>query len=210
MANSKNSPLLLMISFFALLMILFNPSLRNGLADIAGAAFYPLIGFNHLYPVLTVFSAGSIVIIVSTVLRHFAIDWKEMAKMQKIMSKFQREFREARSTKNTYKIKKLEKIQPKLMQRQSQVAGGQMKLMPVTMFIFIPIFTWIWSFLADVSHHYFTVPWAENINLFDSFSIFSYWILLYMLLSIPLTQVVQYVLKMASWSKHPQPQKENE
>jgi uncharacterized membrane protein (DUF106 family) len=208
MPDKKNSPLLLMISFFALVMILFNPTLRNGLANIAGAVFYPIIGFNHEYPVLTIFTAGSIVIIISTVLRHFAIDWKEMAKMQKIMSKFQREFREARANKNTYKIKKLEKLQPTLMQKQSQVAGGQMKLMPVTMFIFIPIFTWIWSFLSGVSHHFFTVPWATNLNLFDSYAIFSYWILLYMLLSIPLTQVVQYVLKMASWSKQPQAQKE--
>jgi uncharacterized membrane protein (DUF106 family) len=208
MTQRKNSPLLLMISFFALLMILFNPTLRNGLADMVGALFYPLIGFNHDYPILTIFTAGSIVIIISTLLRHFAIDWKEMAKMQKIMSKFQREFREARVNKNTYKIKKMEKLQPQLMQKQSQAAGGQMKLMPITMFIFIPIFTWIWIFLSGVSHHYFTVPWAENLNLFDRYAIFSYWILLYMLLSIPLTQVLQYALKIASWSKRPQTQKE--
>lgn len=207
MTQKRSSPMMTLMGFFILLMILFNPTLRNGLAEAAGAVLFPIIGFNHQYPVLTIFTAGSIVIAISTTLRHFTMDWKEMAKMQKIMSKFQREFREARANKNTYKIKKLEKLQPKMMQRQSETAGGQMKLMPITMIIFIPVFTWIWLFLSNVSHFYVTVPWASNVNLFDRYVIFFNWILLYMLLSIPLTQVLQYVLKLVSWSKTPKPKK---
>jgi uncharacterized membrane protein (DUF106 family) len=204
MAERRGSPLILMLTFFLLLMILFNPTLRDSLADGVGVVFFPLLGFNYHYPVISVFMAGSIVIIISTVLRHFSIDWMEMAKMQELMSKFQREYREARTSKNTYKIKKLEKMQPQLMQKQSRVAGGQMKLMPITMLIFIPIFTWIWTFLSSVPHHYFTVPWSDTTNFFDRHVLFFNWILLYMLLSIPLTQVMQYLLKIISWSKTPQ------
>ncbi|MEA2054791.1 MAG: EMC3/TMCO1 family protein [Candidatus Thermoplasmatota archaeon] len=163
--------------------------------------FFPLLGFGYRFPVLTIFLAGSVVIIISALVRHFTTDWIEMAKNQEILSKFQKEYKEARLSNNKYMIKKLEKMQPKLMQKQGEMSSKQMKIMPITLIIFIPIFTWIWDFLTGTTHYYFDVPWAIHVNCLDKYLIFPNWILLYMLLSIPLTQVIQYLLKVLSWSE---------
>jgi uncharacterized membrane protein (DUF106 family) len=184
------------------ILVLFDPGIRNLLTVIAGGILDPIIGLDSKYPVLTIFLAATIVIIITTLIRHFSTDWMEMAKTQRIMSKWQKEYREARLKNNTYKIKKLQKIQPELMKRQTKMSGKQMKLMPITMLIFIPIFAWIWTFLSGIPYHYFVVPWASHVDFFNRHAIMFYnWILLYMILSIPLTQVLQYLLKIISWRK---------
>ncbi|KAA0013947.1 MAG: DUF106 domain-containing protein [Thermoplasmata archaeon] len=188
--------LLLMIS----LLIIFDPRLRASLGAAVGAVFYPLFGFGYKYPVLTVFIAGSIVIVISAIVRHVAVDWVEMAKVQEMVSAFQKKYREALKSQNKYMIKKMQKMQAEIMAKQSKVSSEQMKLMPITLIIFVPIFTWIWEFLMNTPHYYFDVPWSFHVSFFKSSFIFPNWILLYMLLSIPLTQVVQYVLRL-KWQR---------
>lgn len=184
--------LLLMIS----LLILFDPRTRSGLANIVNYIFFPLLGFNYKYPVLTIFLAGSIVIIISALIRHYTTNWLEMAKMQHMVSSFQKEYREALKSQNKYKIKKLQKLQTEIMKKQGEVSSKQMKLMPITLIIFVPIFTWIWEFLMKVQHYYFDVPWKLHVSLFSNHYLLPNWILLYSLLSIPLTQIVQYLLRL--------------
>ncbi|MCD6170959.1 MAG: DUF106 domain-containing protein [Thermoplasmata archaeon] len=184
--------LLLMLS----LLILFDQKTRSGLANIVNYAFYPLFGFGYKYPVLTIFLAGSIVIIISALIRHYSVNWVEMAKMQNMVSAFQKKYREALKSQNKYKIKKMQKLQAEIMKKQQEVSSSQMKLMPITLIIFVPIFTWIWEFLMKAPHYYFDTPWKMHINLFSSHFLLPNWILLYTLLSIPLTQVIQYLLRL--------------
>jgi len=192
------------MGFFLLLMIamlvIFDPRIRGALGSAVGVIFFPLFGFNYHYPVLTIFIAGSIVIIISAVLRHFATNWIEMARMQHMVSEFQKKYREAMKSQNKYMIKKMQKMQTEIMKMQSEVSAKQMKLMPITLFIFVPVFTWLWEFLMKSPHHYFDAPWHLHISFFDNPVLFPNWILLYMLLSIPLTQVVQYILRI-KWER---------
>jgi len=113
MAGQKQQSSLL---FFMVLMfsmfVLFDSNLRSSMGNAVGMVFSPLFGFNYRFPVLTIFLAGSVVILISTIVRHFTTDWIEMAKNQQIMSKFQKEYRKARLENNKYMIKKLEKLQP--------------------------------------------------------------------------------------------------
>ena len=191
------------MGFFLLLMIalliLFDPRTRTWLANIVNYAFFPIFGFDYKYPVLTIFLAGSIVIILSALIRHFSTNWVEMAKMQDMVSFFQREYREAIKSQNKYKIKKLKKLQTEIMKKQSEVSSQQMKLMPITLIIFVPIFTWMWEFLIKLAesgyHYYIDVPWKLHVSLFTS-HVLPNWILLYSLLSIPLTQIIQYLLRL--------------
>lgn len=201
MAQKQQSSLLFFLALMFAIFVLFDPNLRASLGNAVGVAFTPLIGFNHHYPVLTIFLAGSIVIIISALIRHFTTNWIEIARNQAILSKFQKEYRKARLSNNKYMIKKLQKIQPEIMKKQGEISSKQMKMMPVTLLIFIPIFTWIWDFLLGTSHYFFDVPWATHVNFFGKYAIFPNWILLYMLLSIPLTQVIQYLLKTISWRR---------
>ncbi len=200
-AQKQQSSLMFFMVLMFSMFVLFDPNLRSATGNAVGAVFFPLFGFGYRFPVLTIFLAGSVVIIISTLIRHFTTDWIEMAKNQEIMSKFQKEYRKARLENNKYMIKKLEKLQPKIMQRQTAASSKQMKTMPITMLIFIPVFTWIWDFLMGVNHYYFDVPWAIHVSLFDKSVLFANWILLYMLMSIPLTQVIQYLFKFITWSE---------
>ncbi len=199
MAQKQQSSMLFFLVLMFAIFVLFDPNLRASLGNAVGFVFTPLLGFNHHYPVLTIFLAGSIVIVISALIRHLTTDWVEMARNQAILSKFQKEYRKARLSNNKYMIKKLQKIQPELMKKQGEISSKQMKMTPVTLLIFIPIFTWIWDFLLSTSHYFFDVPWATHVSFFGKYAIFPNWILLYMLLSIPLTQVIQHLLKTISW-----------
>ncbi len=192
--------LILMIS----MMILFDNSLRTALGNVVGYVFFPLFGFDYHYPVLTIFLAGSTVIIISAVIRHFSTDWVEMAKMQHMVSAFQKEYRKAMQSQNKYMIKKMQKMQADIMKKQSELSSSQMKLTPITLLIFVPIFTWIWQFLIECPHHYFDTPWTMHVSFFSSHYILPNWILMYMLLSIPLTQIIQYVLRIRWLSQQSQ------
>ena len=200
-AQKQQSSLMFFMVLMFSMFVLFDPNLRSSTGNAVGVVFSPLFGFDHRFPVLTIFLAGSVVIIISTLVRHFTTDWIEMAKNQEIMSKFQKEYRKARLENNKYMIKKLEKLQPTIMKKQTAASSKQMKIMPVTMLIFIPVFTWIWDFLSGTTHYYFDVPWAIHVSLFDKSVLFANWILLYMLMSIPLTQVIQYLFKFVTWSE---------
>ncbi len=190
--------IVLMIS----LMILFDNNLRTALGNIVGYVFFPLFGFGYHYPVLTIFLAGSCVIVISAILRHFSTNWVEMAKIQHMMSAFQKEYRKAMQSQNKYMIKKMKSMQAEMMKKQSEVSSSQMKLMPITLLIFVPIFTWIWQFLINCPHHYFDTPWKMHVNFFSTSFLLPNWILMYMLLSIPLTQIIQYLLRI-KWLKQP-------
>ena len=188
--------LLLMVS----LLIIFDYRLRSALGKAVGMIFFPLFGFDYKYPVLTIFIAGSIVIVISSIIRHIAIDWVEMAKIQEKSMAITRELRKAMKSQNKYMIKKLQKMQMEVMKEQGKISSNQMKLMPITLIIFIPIFTWIWEFLLHTPHYFFDVPWKNHVNFFNNPVIIPNWMLLYMLLSIPLTQIVQYILRL-KWKR---------
>ena len=61
------------------MLILFDPKTRAGLANIVNYVFFPLFGFHYKYPVLTIFLAGSVVIIISAL-----IIFQEQVLMQKM------------------------------------------------------------------------------------------------------------------------------
>ena len=154
------------MGFFLLLMIamlvIFDPRIRGALGSAVGVVFFPLFGFGYRYPVLTIFISGSVVIVISTIIRHFATNWIEMARMQHMVSEFQKKYREAMKSQNKYMIKKMQKMQAEIMRMQSEVSAKQMKLMPITLFIFVPVFTWLWDFLMSSPHHYFTALMAPT------------------------------------------------
>jgi uncharacterized membrane protein (DUF106 family) len=200
MAQKQQSSMGFFLLLMITLLIIFDPRIREGLGSAVGAAFYPLFGFGNSYPVLTIFIAGSIVIVISAFIRHITMDWIEMAKTQQMVSAIQKKYREALKSQNKYQIKKMQSKQQEMMKMQGQVSSKQMRSMPITLLIFVPIFSWIWSFLMDSPHYYFDTPWSLHVNFFGNPVLFPNWILLYMLLSIPLTQIIQYILRL-KWKK---------
>jgi len=198
--NMSGQLMIMLVMFFAI-TIMFTPELRMIIGNAVGFVFYPAVGFGGLYPIITLMLAGMLMIFLSTILRHFFVDWVSQARNQKIVSAFQKEFRKAKLENNTYKIKKLSEIQAEVMQKSMSGMNSQMKLMPVTMAVIIPVFAWLYIFVSlDVPTTIISVPWYWNTDL-NASSLLPNWILLYSLVTLPFGQVLARVLKYFSFRK---------
>jgi uncharacterized membrane protein (DUF106 family) len=186
--------------FVLALFILFDPNLRNGLGQIIGYGLEPVIGFGGRYPVVTLFLAGIIMTGLTIIIRHFMVDYVEQVKSQKIVAAFNKEFRQARMENNTYKIKKLTEQQPKILQKSMEVSSSQIKLLPITMAVVVPIFSWLSVFMGNINSAHFAVPWSSNADM-NAVYVLPGWILLYSLVSLPFGQVLARILRYFSFSK---------
>lgn len=192
--------MILMVMFLAV-MIIFTPQVRDTIGDAIGFVFMPVIGFGGLYPIFTLILAGCLMIFFSTILRHFFVDWVEAARNQRVVSAFQKELRKARLENNMYKIKKLTEVQAEVMQKSMTGMNSQMKLMPVTMIVIIPIFAWLYIFVSEsIPTTIFSVPWYWNTDL-NGINVLPNWILLYSLVTLPFGQVLARTLKYFSFRK---------
>ncbi|MDR0509321.1 MAG: EMC3/TMCO1 family protein [Candidatus Methanoplasma sp.] len=160
-------------------------------------AFEPLIGFGGNWPVVTLVIAGLIMITLSTLIRSYMTDFVAQARNQKISSEFNKEMRQARLENNLYKLKKLQEEQPKMMAKSMESSTTMMKTMPITMLVVIPIYAWVWYFLQNVvspdllSIH---LPFAE-VNLLSTLWILPMWIVIYTMISLPIGQLENRVVR---------------
>ena len=156
---------------------------------------FQYIGFDGKYPVSTLILAGLIMTSASSIVRSIMSDPIKMAKNQHIQKQFNQEMRTARLENNLYKTKKLTEQQPKIMAASMSASQDQMKVMPVTMLIVIPIYAWVFYFLNNhVADTLINVPWSQGVELLSSFVLPS-WILIYTLISIPIGQLVNKTVR---------------
>lgn len=191
--------MVMIFSFVFVAFIMFNNDLRLAAGDAVGLVMNPLFRLGGTHPLYTLLGAGISMIVLSTVVRHFFIDWMRMARVQQIMSEFQSELREAQKNDNHYKVNKLTDIQPEVMKLQAKMSGGQLKPMAVTMLVVIPIFAWLLQFVNGLADPYTTIhmPWTDSWQLQGRiWGFLPRWILVYSLFSIPFGQLTQRVLKL--------------
>jgi len=190
-----------------MLLFLLDPRLRMAIGHYTGFVLNPLIGFGGRYPVLTILLAAVITTLATTAIRHFTTDWLNTARMHAYMRAFNKELMAARKENNTYKLKKLTDKQPEVMAKQQELTSKQLKTMPITMLIFMPIFAWLWEFLSALDYHYFTAPWNPHVDLFTTngilfgTSVLQHWILLSSVLAIPLGSLVGRAMKYWAWKE---------
>ena len=191
--------LITLMAFLFMMYIMFTPSLRAGLGKLVGIPLEPLIGFDGQFVMLTLLFAGLLTSLFTISVRHLFMDWIGQARTQRITSAFQKEMREARLSNNTYKLKKLQELQPQILSQSMKSSQTQLKLMPVTMIVVIPIFAWLATYIyAGLPTTSFAVPWAFNTDLISA-NIFPNWIILYSLLTLPFGQVFTRSLKYLSF-----------
>jgi uncharacterized membrane protein (DUF106 family) len=203
-APEMGNQLVVMMALIVAMFVMFDNNLRLALGKAVGVGLDPLVGFGGHQPVLTLLFTGLLMSFFSIAVRHFFVDWVGMARNQRISSAFQKELREARTSNNTYKLKKLQELQPQIMAQTFKASGTQMKLMPVTMLVVIPIFAWLANFIyitvSATTSTSISVPWAMNVDMKGS-NILPNWVLLYSLLTLPFSQVLTRGLKYFSFSR---------
>jgi uncharacterized membrane protein (DUF106 family) len=203
-APKKKGSFTTILIFGLMFVVITNQELMETIGDALGFVLTPTVGFNRQFPVVTIMLAGTLMVLLTTAIRHFTTDWLEQAKFQSYMRAFQKEFAAARKENNTYQLKILTEKQPEVMQKQQQVSMAQMKTMPYTMIIIIPLFAWLGAFLRPLEYSWYTAPWNLTVDMFGT-TVFPHWILLYMTLSIPLGALVQKTMKFVSWRRRWQP-----
>jgi uncharacterized membrane protein (DUF106 family) len=196
--------ILIFLGMLAVLSMV-DQGLSQGFAVAAGLILGPVIGFGGHFPVITILLAGMLTTSISSILRHYHMDWVKMARNQKVMAAFRKENMEVLRKGNQAKIAKMKKIQQRLMQENSQTSLNSMKPVIYTFFLFIVLFVWLRVFvdqtLGGLGNMYIAVPWAPQVYLeYVPFWLPS-WILLYSLLAIPIGQVITRVLKYVSFRR---------
>ncbi len=188
------------------LMVFIDPDLRFELGAMLGTILYPAIGFGGEYPILTLMSGGVIMTIFSTLVRDRFMDWVDMAETQKKVSAYQKELNKARMANQNTKVKKMQERQPEVSSMQMETFKPQLKSMVLTMIVIISIFGWLWNFVGGLPNKSFSVPWQLNANLMKPliqgcFMPFPQWLGVYVLLSVPLGQMLTVVLKYLDFRK---------
>ena len=89
-----NQLLMLMLVMFLMIFVFSDPNISAIIVTYANAIFYPIIGFGGNYPLLTLFFAGVIVVLLSSLLTNFFTDWEKMAQSQEVGRAFQKEMAE--------------------------------------------------------------------------------------------------------------------
>jgi len=184
-----------MIASIAIMFVVysFRPQVGQGLNFV----FEPLIGFGGQHPVPTLILAGLIMITISTVIRSYMTDFVTQARNQKINSDFQKEMRQARLENNLFKLKKLQEEQPKMNAKSMESSTQMMKVMPITMIVVIPLYAWVWYFVTSVvSPDMLLVhlPFGE-VHLLDTIWMFPMWIILYTMVSLPIGQLENRIVR---------------
>ncbi|MEA3199997.1 MAG: hypothetical protein QOE90_1425 [Thermoplasmata archaeon] len=218
--RKKRSPYSTALVFlsFGLIIFLILPAgqaFRLWVGGKVGVVLEPVIGFHDAYPIFTILIASLILVAATTAVRHFLIDWVNMARTQEAMRNFQKEFSQARKDNNTYKIKKLTDAQPEIMEMQAEMSTENMKPMAFTMLIVVPIFAWLYLWIpvvAAAGHSVIKVPWDQMWDLtlrtdppdnhFYFLGFLPRWIVLYSLFGIPLGQIAQRALKLWEYRHH--------
>jgi uncharacterized membrane protein (DUF106 family) len=195
--------MIIMILIFGLYFIDGNDHIIGGALNVV----FQIIDFGGEYPVVTLMLMGSIMILLSSVIRTLMMDSLEQQKAQAFSSAFNKELRQARLDNNLYKVKKLMELQPVMMQKSMESSNQMMKSMPVTMLIVVPIFLWVRYFvdvtLGNAGMQIISVPWAMNaINLTDVYWFLPAWILVYSLISIPLGQIIMRTVRAFQFKRY--------
>ena len=187
--------------FIITIMVMLDKDLRSQLGDWIDPYMSGLVGFDGMYPILTLLITGVTMALFSTLVRNYFIDWVSMAKNQKFGSALNKELREATTGNNTYKMKKLKEVQQAHAQKQLMDSTSQMKPMVFTMIIIISVFTWLWIFVANAPFQFYSVPWNAKVFFFQKgpAGFMPYWIWVYSVLSIPFGQMFQHMTKALSY-----------
>ena len=191
------------------MLLIFGLYMIDGSSHIIGELLNYVFGvfdFGGKYPVVTLMLVGGIMAILTTVLRAFTTDMLSQAKNQAIMSSFNKELKEARLEQNLYKIKKLTAVQTELMNKNMETTSSMMKVMPYTMLIVVPMFLWVRYFVAitlvDAGTAMVAFPWTDGVDLNSSLWFMPVWIVTYSLISIPLAQIVNRLIRGYKFKKH--------
>ncbi|MEA2075368.1 MAG: EMC3/TMCO1 family protein [Euryarchaeota archaeon] len=193
------------IGLFVMFGIVIIPGLREGMGTTLGVVLDPLADIVDDF-LITILILSVVTGIYTSVVQKYTTNWELMEKSkqyQKQMRELQKELMEAKREDNKHRLKKLEKKKAEIMRQQTQFSGEmmkqQMKPMMYIGIITIPIFMWIWVYIeaAPVGAVIFPLIGEKEFTASFIFGL-PYWVLWYMVCSIPIAQMIRKAIGIPS------------
>jgi len=141
---------LYMFLFILGIVMLFDTSTRNGVALEIGLLLAPAIGFGGSYPLLTMFLAAVIEMVLTALAYNWATDWVKSARVQRWGTALRKAQSEAVRSGKKDRVDALKPHQARFTQLSGEVSMAQLKGMAVTWFLVIAIYTWVGLYLAQL------------------------------------------------------------
>ncbi len=189
------------LAFFVMFGIMIIPGLREDMGTVLNVVLGPLAAIIDSFLIMIVILAV-ITGIYTSIVQKYTMNWEVMEKskeLQKQMRAIQKEYIEAKKEDNKHKIKKIEKKRSEVMRKQTEFSGEMMKQqfkpMAYIVIITIPIFMWMWQYASGPV--IFPLIGPKELTATFVFGM-PYWVLWYMVCSIPLTQVVRKAIGIKS------------
>jgi uncharacterized membrane protein (DUF106 family) len=183
------------------LFLMFDQTMRMTCGFTMGLLLEPVIGFNGMYPHFTFLCAGVVTGVLSITVRQLTLDPIQMAETQNTMRWVNQYRMDAIRNKSQARIKKAQEMQMKHADANFKMMKQNLKTMVLTMAVVLSIFAWLYMFLSySVRYPVISVPWSSDVHLMGN-TVLPNWVLLYGLVSLPITQAYQKVLKYLYFSK---------
>ncbi|MHC1610872.1 MAG: DUF106 domain-containing protein [Candidatus Methanospirareceae archaeon] len=192
--------------FFILFGIIIIPGLREGMATALNLVLAPLADLVGNF-LITILILSVVTGFYTSLIQKYTTDWEliELSKQyQKQIRELQREMIEAKRTENKHRMKKLEKKKAEIMRKQTQLFSGEMmrqQMKPIAYIgiITIPIFIWIWEYVKVASIGPVIFPLIGEKAITATFILgLPYWVLWYMVCSIPIAQIIRKAIGIPS------------
>ena len=190
----------------ALFVMLGSMLYRKEISSILNVVLAPLASFAGNF-LITVLILAVLTGIYTSIIQKYTTNWELMAKskeFQKQLKELQKEYIAAKQENNRHKLKRIEKKRAEVMSEQARFSGElmrqQFKPMAYIIIITLPIFFWMWDY-APSEVVIFPLIGTKNLTHFF-IHIFTfripYWLLWYMVCSLPLTAVIRKLLGIKS------------
>ncbi len=201
-AAGMMTPMLFLLGIMMLLM--FNPGLRDTLSDLAGTVIEPTLPFHEQYFVPTVFIIGSSIMAVNTVIRSFFMDPLTQTHFSHRNKQISKQLREAQVARDTARVDKMRKLQMEMMPDQMAMQSAMMRPMMFTMVFIIAIFSWMANSVIEFRVDYVSVPWQPMWSMNGVIMwIFPAWVATYITMSAPLGRIIDRHIKILRYGRHP-------
>lgn len=204
----KFSTFLLTFLFVMGIYMLIDPTARNGVAAALNGVLYPVIGFGYQFPLLTMFLAAVLEMLITAVAYNFTTDWIKAAKVAKWSAAFRKVQMEAMRSGKRDRIEALQPYQQRLTALSGEVSIAQLKGMAVTWFLVIAIYTWVGLFIRAAYLHTTAAGVADPLDVLSiggasahlylgagGLAFIPLWFLVFSLYTIPSSIAFRRVLK---------------
>ncbi|MEA1869339.1 MAG: DUF106 domain-containing protein [Euryarchaeota archaeon] len=176
-----------------LLGVFLLPDFRSTVAGIVDILLEPLTGILPIH--ITLFVMAALTGLYASLIQKYTIDWELMRTFSEKMKGFQKEYREAQLAENKQKLKKLDEKRAAMMGDQGKMMKQQLKPMAYISIISLPLFFWAWEYFRVNQSFTITFPfWGEQLLHGTAFLGIQYWIVWYMICSLPVSQVIRKAL----------------